>query len=178
LIGMHFELSRSGDPFFSKMHPLLAGMLQAVAIDPWERYPDGSGRLLPAPGDEEELCRDWHDFVQPGLRRHFDSERVIVAEDITLMKEGKGKTPLWSLEIPHSHCEAWLTTLNAQRLALAAEYIFTEKELSEKKAPDLSSERSIALMQVNFFAFIQECLVQVVMSKGFHSETNQTAENE
>jgi hypothetical protein len=175
---MYFELSKSGNPFFSRMHPLLAGMLQAAALDPWERYPDGSGRLLPAPGDEEELCRDWHDFVQPGLRRHFDSERVIIAEDITLLKEGRGKTSLWSLEIPRSHCEAWLTTLNAQRLALATEYLFTEKELTEKEALDLSSERGIALMQVNFFAFVQECLVQVVMSEDLHSETNQTTEND
>lgn len=170
---MYFELSESGNPLFSKMHPLLAGMLQASALDPWERYPDGSIRLLPPPGEEEELCRDWHDFVQPGLRRHFDSERAIVAEDISLMKQGKGKTPLWSLEIPAKHCEAWLTTLNTQRLALATEYLFTETELSEKGMPDLSSERSIALMQVNFFAFIQECLVQVLMSEIADPESDQ-----
>ena len=56
---MYFEISKKGNPLFSKIHPLLAGMLQTVAVDPWERFPDGSARLLPSPGDDEELCVDW-----------------------------------------------------------------------------------------------------------------------
>ena len=78
------------------------------------------------------------------------------------MKQGRGKSPLWSLEIPDKHMEAWLTTLNALRLTLAYEHCFTEEELEHKNSPDLSSGRGIALMQVNFYAFIQECLVQTL----------------
>lgn len=79
---MYFELSKKGNPLFSKIHPLLAGMIQTVAVDPWERYPEGSARLLPSPGDDEELRTDWEDFVQPELRRHFNAERSVVAEDL------------------------------------------------------------------------------------------------
>jgi hypothetical protein len=168
---MHFELSEKGNPLFSEMHPLLAGMLQAAALDPWERYPDGSARLLPLPGEEEELCVDWHELVQPELRRHFDAERAIVAGDLLGMKQG-GQPALSSLEIPRAHTDAWLTTLNAQRLALAAEYLFVEQELSQKEMPDLSSERSIALMQVNFFAFMQECLLQIIISDKVDTEND------
>ena len=74
----------------------------------------------------------------------------------------KGKTPSWTLEIPPDHTDAWLTTLNALRLALAEEHRFTEKDLSEKESSDLSTERGLALMQVNFYAFIQECLLQAM----------------
>ena len=159
---MIFELSKNGDPLFSRIHPLLAGLVHAGMEDPWEHYPEGSARLRPPPGKEEELREDWRDHVQPGLRRHFDSERAIVVADIAGMKQGKGRSPLWSLEIPNKHREAWLTTLNALRLALACEHCFTEEELSHKSSPDLSTGRGLALMQVNFYAFMQECLIQTL----------------
>ena len=159
---MIFELSKKGNPRFSGIYPFLAGLIQAAAEDPWEHYPEGSARLLPPPGDDEELLEDWQELIQPGLRSHFETERLTVADDITRMKQGRGKEPLWLLEIPSNHMEAWLTTLNALRLALACEHCFTEEELAHKNSPDLSSGRGIALMQVNFYAFIQECLVQTL----------------
>ena len=84
------------------------------------------------------------------------------------VKQGKGnkqgKVETWSLEIPMDHAQAWLTTLNALRLALVEEHGFTEVDLSRNEAPDFSSERGLALMQVNFYAFIQECLLQTMES--------------
>ena len=164
---MIFELSNKGNPSFKNIHPLLAGLLQAIALDPWERYPEGSSRLLPPPGVDEELLLDWQDLVQPELRHHFDLERSLVVEDLAEMhevKQAKGKEGGWSLEIPMDHADAWLTTLNALRLALVEEHAFTEKDLSRYEGPDFSSERGLALMQVNFYAFIQECLLQTMES--------------
>lgn len=135
-------------------------MIQTIAVDPWERYPDGSARLLPSPGEDEELRQDWEDIVQPELRRHFGSERASVIEDLARLKQGKGKNPAWSLEIPLGHVDAWLTTLNTHRLALVTEHQLTEHELAEKSETDFSTERGFALMQVNFFAFMQECLIR------------------
>ncbi len=157
---MYFEFSKAGNPLFTKIHPLLAGMIQMIAVDPWERYPDGSSRLLPSPGEDEDLLLDWEDLVQPELRRHFTAERSVVAEDLSQLKQGRGKNPSWSLEIPREHTDAWLTTLNAHRLALVTECHLTEEELAEKIEPDFSNERAFALMQVNFFAFMQECLIR------------------
>lgn len=157
---MYFEFSKSGNPLFTRIHPLLAGMLQSLAADPWERYPEGSARLLPSPGEDEELRTDWEDLVQPELRRHFNTESAMVVEDLAQLKQGNGKNPAWSLEIPSDHSNAWLTTLNAHRLALVTECHLTEAELSEKTEPDFFSERGFALMQVNFFAFMQECLIR------------------
>jgi hypothetical protein len=164
---MIFELSNKGNPYFSNIHPMLAGLLQAIAMDPWERYPEGSARLLPPPGVDEELLLDWQDLVQPELRHHFDLERSLVVEDLAEMhemKRGKGKVEAWSLEIPMDHADAWLTTLNALRLTLVEEHGFKEEDLSRNGAPDFSSERGLALMQVNFYAFVQECLLQTMES--------------
>jgi len=159
---MIFEISTSGNPLFSKIHPVLADILRAVAEDPWERYPDGSARLLPPPGEDEELCRDWEDHVQPELRHGFDSDRALVFSDLEAMKPGRGKNAAWSLEIPFKHVDAWLITLNALRLALVSENCFSEDELAHKTSPDLTTERGLALMSVNFYAFVQECLIRAM----------------
>lgn len=162
---MIFERSKNGNFRFSRIHPLLGELLQAVAMDPWERYPEGSARLLPSPcesEDLEDLRLDWQDHVQPGLRHHFDLERAVVSEDLACMIQQTGKIPSWTLEISTDHSDAWLTTLNALRLALAEEHRFTERDLSEKTHSDLETERGLALMQVNFYAFIQECLLQAM----------------
>jgi hypothetical protein len=162
---MIFERSKNGNFRFSRIHPLLGELLQAIALDPWERYPEGSARLLPSPGeaeDLEDLRLDWQDHVQPDLRHHFDLERAVVSDDLAGMIQRQGKAPSWTLEIPPDHTDAWLTTLNALRLALAEEHRFTENDLSETELSDLSTERGLALMQVNFYAFIQECLLQAI----------------
>lgn len=159
---MIFEISEKGGARFSDIPPFLAEILRSVAEDPWEQYPEGSARLLPQPGTDEGLRDDWEDHVRPDLRRHFDSERDLVAENLRGMKEQKGSTPLLELAIPPEHADAWLTTLNALRLALVAEYGFGEQELSGKTPPDPSAARGLALLRVNFYAMIQECLVRCV----------------
>jgi hypothetical protein len=166
---MIFEINDHGNPLFTGIHPLLVELLRAVALDPWERCPEGSERLLPSPGEDEDLRLDWEDHVQPELRRHFDSERAVVAADLQGMKEPMeqgGKDEWASLEIPLAHAEAWLTTLNALRLSLVGEHRFTEVDLTHESLPDLSDARGIALMQVNFYAFIQECLVRCLDDEG------------
>jgi len=160
---MLFKLTKKGNPSFSRMDPILGELFLAAALDPWERYPEAGARLLPLPGEDEGLRLDWQDHVQPELRRHFDHERSLVAHDLRFgMIKGRGKTGVYSLEIPIEHVDAWLTTLNALRLALVEGHGFTEADLLRKTLPDLSSERGLALMQMNFYAFIQECLLQAM----------------
>lgn len=144
---------------FREIHPMLEGVLRAASLDPWERCPSGSERLLPTPGDDEELTGDWHDHVQPELRSLFSSARSLVAEDLDAMAcDSKG---YWRLEIPPSHAEAWMVTLNAIRLSLAGEHGLDERDLSDDgEGEEAVSEKGFALMQVNLFAFMQECLVR------------------
>ena len=98
-----------------------------------------------------------------------------MAADLEGLKEEERKTPAkgepgkqatWSLEIPRDHSEAWLTTLNALRLSLAEEHGLTESDLSQKQDPDFTTECGIILMQVNFYAFVQECLLLVLDERG------------
>ena len=65
------------------------------------------------------------------------------------------------MEIPPNHMDPWLGTLNQARLAIAEENHFGEQDLSEEISPDTSDPRSISLFQINFYGFLQECLVKM-----------------
>ena len=160
---MQFRVTRSGACRFSAIHPVVADLLRMAAEDPLEQCPEGSARLLPPPGEDEELRRDWQDHVQPELRARFDAARSVVSGDLEVMSQGRGADPVWSLEIPAQHTDAWLSTLNALRLALVAEHSLGEAELDGADTePDLSSGRGLALFRVHLYAFFQECLLRAL----------------
>lgn len=156
---MTFEFAEGGGGRFHGIHPVLEGILRAAAIDPWERCPEGSARLLPPPGEDSELVEDWQDHVQPELRSGFDRARSVVETDLAGMTQEKGSE--WTLAITADHADAWLTTLNALRLSLASEHDLTEADMAadEEKA-DFATPKGMALLQVNLFGFMQECLIR------------------
>lgn len=160
---MTFEFAEGGGGRFHEIHPVVEGILRALSADPWERCPEGSSRLLPPPGEDEELIEDWEDHVQPELREGFSRARSVVEEDLSEMKEKKG---LWSLTIPVDHSDDWLCTLNAMRLALATEHDLTEADLAaDEEKVDFSTPKGMALLQVNLFAFMQECLIRAMVGE-------------
>jgi len=154
---MTFEQTEEG-VLFHGIHPALEDVLRAAAIDPWERCPEGSARFLPKPGSGEELLADWEDHVKPELRAGFETSRAIVLEDLGVMTREESGT--WSLPIPSHHTGDCLITLNALRLALAEEHGLGESDLEREGWGDWSSPEGVALMQVNLFAFMQECLIR------------------
>ena len=156
---MTFEQTEQGF-LFHGIHPALEGVLRAAALDPWDRCPEGSARLLPSPGNDEELSLDWEDHVKPELRTGFDTARSVVSDDLERLTLGASGT--WSLSIPSDHAESWLLTLNALRLALAEEHGLGESDLARDGWGDWTSPEGVALMQVNLFAFMQECLIRAL----------------
>lgn len=158
---MTFEFGEAGGGRFHAIHPVLEGILRAAAADPWERCPEGSARLLPPPGSDESLLEDWQDHVQPELREGFGKARSVVEADLSAMT--RDKSGEWSLTVPPEHADAWLTTLNAMRLALASEHGLTEADLAgDEEKVDFSTAKGMALLQVNLFAFMQECLIRAM----------------
>jgi hypothetical protein len=148
----------SGGSRFHGIHPVLEGILRGVAADPWERCPEGGSRLLPLPGEDEDLILDWQDHVQPELLLGFSEARSVVEADLAAMTQDKEG---WSLVIAADHTDAWLTTLNATRLALASEHDLTESDMaSDEENADFSTPKGMALLQVNLFGFMQECLIR------------------
>ncbi|HEX6564325.1 MAG TPA: hypothetical protein VF020_08575, partial [Chthoniobacterales bacterium] len=58
--------------------------------------------------------------------------------------------------------ESWLNTLNQARLILAAKFEFSEAELSTFELPRTFSQRELVLHQINFYAAIQERIIEIL----------------
>jgi Domain of unknown function (DUF2017) len=148
---------------FAEIEPLEQELLWQI-VSVFEAPPDPSveDRLFSAPANETEteFLSDWSDYVQPELRRLFLSARTLVKEDLGALQQGKGRRS--RLKFPVEHGEAWLNTLNQARLALAARFHFTEAELSSHKLPRAFTKRDLVLVQINFYAAIQERIIDIL----------------
>ena len=57
--------------------------------------------------------------------------------------------------------DAWIHTLNQARLAISTRYDFTEEDM-EKRVSLGGDARGLALFQVHFYGFVQECFLQQI----------------
>lgn len=119
-------------------------------------------RWAPRPADDPERCADWERLVVPELFHLIASSKEIVETDLEAVVElpdRPGSEPLFSLEVPRVHVDAWIHALNAARLALG--------ELFELEATDLDGElhapagpRELAIEKVHLYGWIQHQLVE------------------
>lgn len=120
--------------------------------------PRVESRFYPSPAEEECLQEDWKSLVQPELQSLFLSAREVVTADLRCATEENG---IFTMNIPRNHMDAWLSTLNQARLAIAEENHFQESDLSVETSPAPADPRSLALFQIGFYGFLQECLVRM-----------------
>ncbi len=113
----------------------------------------------PAEATETQFLNDWDEYVRPELRHLFQSARKTVSDDLTRLAIGPGK--LSRLLVPQAHADAWLNALNQARLILATKFNFTNRELSMHERPKWFSRRDMVLQQINFYAEIQERIIDV-----------------
>ncbi len=147
----------------SEIDPFLAELLRQIPESTQsESLPAIEQRLFSAPiaTEEKEFCADWKAYVEPQLRRLFETTGETVKTDLRqLAVEGKPFANC-ALRIPMAHSEAWLNVLNQARLALAAKFDFTEAELSDHYRSPIGSRRDLSLFQVNFYGFLQEFILR------------------
>jgi hypothetical protein len=119
-------------------------------------------RLFSSPADssESQFLTDWSEYVQPELRHIFISARNTVREDLEKLSHSPGR--LGRLVVPRVHSDAWLNALNQARLILATKFKFSDKELSMHRAPKWFSRRDLVLQQINFYAEIQERIIDAI----------------
>jgi len=149
---------------FNQVEPIEAELLKQIpAATQGEDDPKVKSRLYPDPGGDAgagaALSADWEELVRPDLEHLFLSSRRVVEGDLTQMKERRG---LATLSIPLGHADAWLNALNQARLVLATRYEFTDSELLQYEPPVIFSRRDLALLQINFYAAIQERLIEAL----------------
>ena len=146
-----------------EIDPFLAELLRQIPVstNP-DAVPAAEQRLYSAPAtpNEKEFCAEWKIYVEPELRRLFQTANETVEEDLRQLAENGKPFANSTLRIPCEHSEAWLNTLNQARLAIAAKFDFTEAELSDHYRSPIGSRRDLSLFQVNFYGFLQEFILR------------------
>ena len=132
--------------------------------------PKAESRLYSSPADssERQFLTDWDEYVRPELRHLFLSARKTVETDLEKLSNRPGR--LSRLVVPRAHGEAWLNTLNQARLVLASKFNFSDQELSLQEVPKSFSRRDLVLLQINFYAAIQERLIDAMDIEGGEGE--------
>ena len=156
---------------FSRIEQIEAELLRQVpACCETDEGSNAEARIFPSPTDttDPDLSRDWDEYVRPELRHVFRSAKETVEADLSLLKMKVGH--LGRFLIPLEHGEPWLNALNQARLILAAKFEFSETELSAFDLPRTFSQRELVLHQINFYAAIQERIIEI-LSTGDEKET-------
>ena len=157
------EIERIGGHLkISEIDPFLAELLRQI---PESADPSGDKaaekRIFSKPVDpsEREICAEWQLYVEPELRRLFQTATQTVAADLQQLN---GKTKPFAnctLRIPTQNAEAWLNALNQARLVIAAKYNFSDVDLCDHYRSPIGSRRDLGLFQVNFYGFLQEFIL-------------------
>lgn len=146
--------------------PFLAELLRQIPESANPEQNEAARRRLfsaPAAEAEKEICREWKLYVEPELRRLFESATETVANDLQQLNGKRKPFANCTLRIPLAHAEAWLNTLNQARLVIASKCNFKDQELCDHYRSPMGSRRDLSLFQVNFYGFLQECILREVM---------------
>ena len=160
---------RENELEISELDPFLAELLRQI---PASTSPEGSPaaekRLFspPAHADERESCAEWKLYVEPELRKLFQTATETVTADLQQLNGNERTFANRTLRIPAAHADAWLSALNQARLAIAAKYDFTDGELGDHYRSPIGSRRDLSLFQVNFYGFLQEFILREIIGCG------------
>jgi hypothetical protein len=158
------EFRRSGDVLeLSELDPFLAELLRQIpASTKYDGALEAEQRVFSAPAqpNEKEICEEWKLYVEPELRRLFESATETVATDLQQLNGNQKPFANCTLRIPTEHTEAWLNALNQARLVIAAKNQFSENELCDHYRSPIGSRRDLSLFQINFYGFLQEFILR------------------
>ena len=162
------EIRRRHDKIeLSELDPFLAELLRQIpASADTSGAPAAEQRLFSSPANrkETEFCSEWKMYVEPELRRLFQTATETVAADLQQINGNEKSLANRTLRIPGKHADAWLSALNQARLVIAAKNNFTESELNDHFRSPIGSRRDLSLFQVNFYGFLQEFILREMPS--------------
>lgn len=161
-------IQSGGDLLFSRLgYPFVDALQQLPAILKFAAK-DGRARsrLLPEAYGAGEDCAEknaeWRRNCTPDLEHLFVSAGEILAGDLAKIHRDPLVPTTWKLLIPRQHHTAWMTSLNAARLALAEIHRITETDMEDSENPTLdpASERHAALITIQLLGYLEELLVE------------------
>lgn len=162
MIGPDVRVLKDGSVSIAGLQPAfvaaLADLPQALQDDGNEKV---RRRLYPEPSEDRAQQEEWARLVRPELFALVASAREVVAKDLARLRRARGQQAVWNLKIPSRHVNAWLSALQAARLALGARHDIGEAEM-EGRTTDLDETRQLALVKIHILAWIQELLIEAM----------------
>lgn len=187
---MRLTVLRKQDSWqLSEMEEVHVNLLRMAAEDAsMTDCEEGRERMLPLPisqelvEEEQDFLEDWKEYVQEEMETQFaqDVGTMLADLDAVQLHHSAGEDPLeplYLVQVPLEHARCWFSTLNQARLMLDAKYqLHPDGEHLQLEFMDNAEEgndfheRLAAYMRYEFYALIQEWLVQQVMDADSHAE--------
>lgn len=116
-------------------------------------------RLLPETYEEPEEEAGWREHAMPELERLFLSRAHLVQRDLDAIQRMEDGSDSWMLHISNQHVNAWLSSLNAARLALYVLNDMTEAHMARGGLAKASPKQQEAILRIHFMAELQGVLM-------------------
>ena len=126
-----------------------------LAADPPEAV---RRRLFPDPGADEAINAEWRRAQHPELFALLADAQAIVRDDLASLAPSK-EMPWWTLEVPAAHVNAWISALNAGRLAHGALHEVTQRDM-EAEIPEELDDRGMCLLKILSSWELQAALIE------------------
>jgi hypothetical protein len=160
------ELIRTedGDLVLDGLAPAFVHVLHELPDLLGDDQPDEvKDRLYPLPSGDEDTNEEWRRLVHPDLFALLASAREVILEDLAGFAPTGGPDAFldgWRLEIPRRHINAWVSALNAGRLALGAAYELGEGDLNDEYVPEEWEERHVAVAKIHLLGWLQQLIIE------------------
>lgn len=155
------SLEHNGSLLFQEIDPFLAELI----IQPFQQKGLSSqiiNRYLFKKLTKQDplFSQDWKEYIVPELETLFTSCHKQVLADLESLHKHASLHHHYTLTIPLDHRDAWLRMLSMIRLLISSQGHIDHQILQIK---DHSTLQAKALLQMEVFALILQCLVEAEM---------------
>jgi hypothetical protein len=120
-------------------------------------------RLYPTPTEDDEENEAWKRLVHPDLFALVASARSVVVKDLGGLVPSDDTEPLgtWTVVIAPEHVNAWISALNAARLAIGARNDIEEEDMNDE-SPDLDAwdSKRVAVAKIHLLGWLQQMIIE------------------
>ncbi len=115
-------------------------------------------RLFPDPSEDPDIAAEWRRAQHPELFALLADARSVVERDLpSIAPAPSGRS--FHLRIAAGHVPAWISALNAGRLALGAVHDVTAGDMDAGRRPTYD-ERGLAILRIDLYGWLQGALIE------------------
>lgn len=162
MTGAEVSFQHDGSVLFEPLGPWQVETLLGIPELLAEEQPDEVlERLFPRPSEHDEAINlEWKRLVVPELVTLLASARELVSKDLEGIEPVTPPTgATWRLRIPQKHVNAWISALQAARLALAERFHVEEGDM-RRPLTAIRNERELAIWKIEELGWLQGFLIE------------------